>query len=336
MAKFIYEIESSLVAGIIFWIIVSYLPGWRRRKKLRPKLELGMYEVYRGLFALFDCVMRCNIHSPSGFQKEIKGNKLRAEDIELGLQNKCLNGTFLYDSNVSKFLMVIGGELFKIAAEIDSATDRAFNFSSYLSTQEILLLEQIRGKLHVYDLKHFDNPAQVSIDGRPFAPVNPSLSYMKENLTQLYALFGQLQNVVFRNRYHDRDVLLDKVQSLCEQAKYRRCKRSIKIAEVRLPDDRPWLEFYRFLCQYRSGDRVAACRTLDGILKAKPHLVSSRGFLGDLLADSDICQVVERHYTHAEIKDLNSVVRQEATVHTNFIAQANNLKEYYHKKSAQV
>ena len=35
----------NIVAAIIFWIIFAFLPERRRRNKLRPKLELGIYQV---------------------------------------------------------------------------------------------------------------------------------------------------------------------------------------------------------------------------------------------------------------------------------------------------
>lgn len=333
MTKFVYEVESSFVAGIIFWFIVSFLPGWRRRKKIRPKLELGICDVYRSLFWMLDCVMRFIPHSPSGFQKEIRANMLRPEDIELGLQNKCLNKTFLYDPAVSRSLIVAGGELFEMATKIDETIDRAFSFSDYVSSREILLLEQVRTTLHVYDLKSFDKPAMISIDGKPLAPVNPSLSYMKENFVQLYELFGKLQRLVFGNRYEDRGVLTDKIQGMCDQGRCGPCRRLLRRAEARFPRDEIFWKFHRFRCEYQTGNTAAACRTLDRILKAKPDLVSSRGFVADAMIHSDVRQVIDRYYTKEEIEKLSSVVREEAKVNSDFITQAGKLKAYYQDRA---
>ena len=160
MKDFAYAILLNIAAAVIFWFVFAFLPERRRRNKLRPKLEFGIYQVYSILFAQFDTVMRPNAHSPSTFQKKIKGKTLNADDIELGLQNKCLNDSFLYDQNVSRFLMPIGKQMREERSRIDRSIDRTFAFSGYLTTAEILLLERIRGKLEVYDL---DRQAKVSV-----------------------------------------------------------------------------------------------------------------------------------------------------------------------------
>src|ERR1700680_1292005 len=87
MKDFAYAILLNIAAAIIFWIVFALLPERRRRNKLRPKLEFGIYQAYSTLFTQFDTVMRPNAHSPSTFQKKIKGKTLNADDIELGLQN---------------------------------------------------------------------------------------------------------------------------------------------------------------------------------------------------------------------------------------------------------
>src|SRR5690348_10169534 len=85
------NIALNVIAGVIFWIAFDFVPESLRRNKLRPKLELGIYQVYINLFFLFDSIMRFSAHSPSFFQMKIKGKCLSSGEIELGLQNKCLN-----------------------------------------------------------------------------------------------------------------------------------------------------------------------------------------------------------------------------------------------------
>ncbi|AWY01205.1 hypothetical protein A8139_15475 [Marinomonas primoryensis] len=87
----------SVVAAIVFWLVFSYLPERKRRKKLRPIVELALFDAYKKLFSLFDLVMRHSSHSPSFFQSKIRAGNLSEEDIQLGLQNKCLNESYLYD-----------------------------------------------------------------------------------------------------------------------------------------------------------------------------------------------------------------------------------------------
>jgi hypothetical protein len=333
MRDFVNAILLNIAAAIIFWLIFAVIPERHRRNKLRPKLEIGIHQVYSRIFALFDTIMRVTNHSPSSFQKKIMGKSLQPEDIELGLQNKCLNPTFLYDNNVNPSLLVIGKELFESWQKIDQVTERLFAFSTYLSTTEILLLEQIRGKLEVYGPDHFDRPAVVSVGNTQYMPVNPSLSYMTTSFIDLYQLFCNLQTVVFDNKYEDRDLLLAKVQSCYEQGEYKKCKRLIRKGETKYRKDETWLRFYRFQCEYRSGRSALAHRMLEDILKTNPDLVSSRGFLLDVMDDAAVREAIERHYSKAEINQLDAAVRSEREAHRCFIEQANKLREYYRRKA---
>ena len=333
MRDFVNPILLNIYAAIIFWLIFAVIPERRRRNKLRPKLELGIHQVYNRLFELFDTIMRFTDRSPSSFQKKIMGKSLQPEDIELGLQNKCLNLTFLYDKNVNPSLLVIGKKLFEIWQKIDQATERVFAFSTHLSTTEILLLEQIRGKLEVYGPDHCDRSAVVSVGNTQYLPVNPSLSYMTASLVDLYQLFCKLQTVVFDNKYQDRDLLLAKVQSWYEQGEYKKCKRLIRKGETKYRKDETWLKFYRFQCEYRSGKSALAYRTLKDILKTNPDLVSSRGFLLDAMDDAAVREAIERHYSKAEVNRLDAEVRSERDAHSRFVDQANKLREYYKRKA---
>src|SRR6266568_3017 len=77
----ITSIVTSLIAGLIFWLFFSYLPWRARRKKLRPIVELALYDIYGRLFSLFDAIMRGQPHSPSHYQAEIRSGKLTEEQI---------------------------------------------------------------------------------------------------------------------------------------------------------------------------------------------------------------------------------------------------------------
>ena len=253
--------------------------------------------MYSTLFGLFDSLMRFEVHSPSSFQKRIKGKVLHSVEIELGLQNKCLNETFLYDEKVSRLLIPMGKELFQNRSRVDRRC------------------------------------AAVRVGDVQYRPANPSLSYMGTSLAELYKLFGKLQDIVFRNGYEDRDVVLDKVQSYYEQGRYRRCKRLIRRRERRYTSDKTWLSFYLFLCEYKMGRKLQGTRILAKLLESKPHLVSARGFLLGAINDIEIRKIVEDHYTRAELAEFDGVVQAELEVHNRFVEQANTLRKYYDQKT---
>ena len=329
-------IVLNIIAAIIFWLAFAFIPERRRRNKLRPKLELGIYQICSTLFALFDLIMRFDVHSPSSFQKKIKGKMLHPVEIELGLQNKCLNSTYLYDTKVGSLLMPIGKQLFESRSRVDRLIERVFAFSEHLSTKEILLLEQIRGKLEVYDLEHFDREAGARVGDQQYLPVNPSLSYMGKSLAELYDLFGRIRSIAFCNGYEDREVVLDKVQVYYETGQYRRCKFLIRRRKSRFAGDSAWFTFYQFLCDYKLERKRQAARILAQLLQSKPHLVSSRGFLVDVIGDGDVRKIVEHYYTVPELREFDAVVQTEIEVHNRFIDQANALRRYYDQKARDV
>jgi hypothetical protein len=333
---FIYPILLSIIAAIIFWFVFSFFPESRRRKKIRPKLDLDMYNVYTTLFFIFDLVMRSNNYSPSNFQYRIKGNKLSKEDIDLGLQNKCLNETYLYDNNVNKHLLVIGKSLFESASKIDLIVERLFNFSNYLTADEILLLEKIRKKLQVYELGDYNTNASTVIGGIELKPVNPSISYMSQNFFELYELFIKFQDIVYNNSYLDRDISISKVQHYYYSGQYNKCKNEIANAITKYPMDKSFLDFYSFLSEYNSGQRDISYIKLETILKNKPHLVSSRSFLSDLLQDKRVKELVEKYYTAIEIVELNAVIMNEDLLCQSYIDQANTLLKYYRGKTDNI
>lgn len=330
---FINPIILSVIAGIIFWLLFSFLPERKRLKKLRPKLDLDIYQAYMNLFFLLDLVMRPNSHSPSDFQQKIKGNKLTKEDLELGLQDKCWNETYLYDNNVNKLLMPIGKSLFDRASEIDLNIENLYSFSNYLTADEIILLEKIRKKLKVYDLNNYSRSAISVIGGMELKPVNPSLSYMAQNLYELYLLFIQLQKLVYDNSYSDRDIFISEVQHYYYTDQFAKCQRVATEGISKYPKDKNFLEFYSFLSEYKLGKTETAYSMLENILKDKPHLVSSRSFLSELLGDKKVSSLIEKIYSEKEVSELKEVLNRESIKEKSYIDQAIKLKQYYADKT---
>ena len=149
------------------------------------------------MFSIFDIIMKLNTHSPSHYQKDIRGINLKKSDFELGLQNKCLNEHYLFYPELRHALLPIGKSLYERVKKIDATIDRLFNFSYYLKSHEILFLEKIRTKLNTYDLENYNRQAISVIGNQKLYPVNPSLSYMSNNIFELFELFNELQKMVF-------------------------------------------------------------------------------------------------------------------------------------------
>lgn len=323
---FLYPFILSIISAYIFWLAFSYFPEYTRRIKLRPKLELDVYHVYSDLFDVFDTIMRHSQYSPSLFQGEIRGGKLTKDQLSTGLQNKCLNESYLYDNKVSALLMPIGKTLKSSAQKIDETIEKIFSFSSLLSASEILLLERIRKTLQVYP---YDLTAVSVIGDRTFYPVNPSMASRAENYFNLYQLFVELSDVLVKYRYRDRSVTLHIIQKLYTSEKFTQCLKEISKSLPKYHSDKNFLEAYYILAQYKRGNTAAALSKLITLLSQKPDLITIRSFLMDLIEDPQIDAILKRQYPQFQIDGLKSAIDAEKKLKKDFEANGVKLKKYY-------
>ncbi|HWD86698.1 MAG TPA: hypothetical protein VG367_01140 [Mucilaginibacter sp.] len=322
-------ITLSIVSAIIFWLVFSVFPERKRRNRIRPKIDLDIYDVYTNLFSVFDLIMRPNGHSPSNYQHKIRGNKFQREDLHLGLQDKCLNELYLYDKNVANLLYPIGKELNRFASKIDIDIEHLFSFNQYLATNEILLLEKIRKKLQVYDL---NADPRTSIGNKEYRPVDPSLSYMSSNIFELYQLFIQLQEIVFKNRYTDRNIVITRIQYYFYSDQFKKCQTLIKKATINYSKEDRFLKFYSFLCKYNLGQKSEAYFFLEDILKNKPDLISSRDFLSNFIQDKKVIKLVKRYSLDNDFNEMIAILQREHAMRDSYINELKSLSKYYQDK----
>lgn len=332
--EFVYPVILSILAGFIFWFFFSWLPESLRKSKLRNKIEFEIYQVYTSIFSLFDRFFKHQEHSPSYYQSDIRSGNLSEERIEMALQNKCMNQFYFYEQNVKDHLMPIGREIWDITRKIDSLIDRIFNFSFYLKSEEILLLDEIRKKLHTYDVENYNKDPVSILGNRKLYPVNPSLSYMKQNLTELYKLFEKLQNLVFDFSSRDRNTYITKIQFLYYRGEYEKAIKHIKPVQKRYPKDKQFLDFYLILSYYKLGKISDAFELLKAQLENGIHLVSNRGFLEELNGHEKLEEFLKEYFDQSEITEYKEVVTREKLQKEAFEAKSKMLKEYYQSKSA--
>jgi hypothetical protein len=281
---FFYPLLLSIISALIFWLVFSYLPRNNRKRKLRPVIEVDLLYVYTSLFHIFDLIMMHHKNSPSYFQDKIRGNKLTKNNIKLGLQNKCLNENYLFDSNVNKYLIPIGEEIYENSNKIDLLISKIFNFSQYVSSKEILLLEQIREELKRYDYDEdiASKNAEFIIGGQKLYPLVSIIYYRVDNFFKLYELFTTLQNIVLtKNKFYNRDCILYKIQFYYYSFQFSKCKKIIKLYKKKFPSDNSLYQNYLALCEYHIGNKDMAYNLLNSIYKDQVagSLISSRDFL---------------------------------------------------------
>ena len=117
--EIIVAIFTSFIASVVFYVCFQLIPEKRRYNRIRPRIEVELMEISDTLFFYIELPFRYNIHFASLFQTDIKEKGLSKEDFEIGLYNKCLNETYLFDENADK-LMVIGNEQKKFADQISN------------------------------------------------------------------------------------------------------------------------------------------------------------------------------------------------------------------------
>ncbi len=339
---FVYPLLLSLVAALIFWMAFSFLPEKKRSNRLRPVLELDMLHIYQELFAIFDQIMAHQPRTPSFFQKSIRGGLLTRDNLSLGLQNKCLNSSYLFDSLIKKILMPIGKNIFDRSKKIDELISKVFSFSQYVSPEEILLLEEIREELKRYDFdENIINKSEVStFGGQTGYPAIPALIYRINNFSDLYLLFQRLQEMVLiRNKFTNRSCCLARIQSLYDSGRYAKAKKEIKKSKSLLCNDAVLLDNYLASCEYYLGNKIKCAEIIDSTYKKRPYggaLVSSRGTLEPLLKDDDILAIIKLYHSDDEVNMLMDTIKKESDILNQFIMRNMKLSQYYSGKDSRL
>jgi len=332
---FIFPLILSLFSALIFWLFFSYIPQRTRQNKIRPLVEMDINNIRGSLFSIFDRIMSHAEHSPSYFQSEIKSGKLSDQDINLGLQNKCLNEHYLYNEAVNTKMLIIGEAIGRHANTIDRLVDKALNFSQFVSSDEIILLERIRENVRRYDFGAEEinkNPA-TQIGGHVYKPVVTNISYRSQNFSELYLLYLELQKLSAKHFKHlDRNIIINNIQYLYGRDQYKNCMAYIRKHLNLLPDDKKFMWNYMALCLYKNGAKQAAYKELYYIYNDRPYsgsLVSSRSFLEPFINDQRAIEILLINHTSQEFEALKKILEEEAENRTNYLKLNSLLLQYF-------
>lgn len=337
-SNILLPILLSVVAAIVFWLVFSYLPERKRRKKLRPIVELALFDTYKKLFSLFDLVMRHSSHSPSFFQSKIHAGNLSVDDIQLGLQNKCLNESYLYDPCVKDALLVVGEEILARTLDIDQLANKVLNFHTYSTAEELVILEKIREKIRVYHFgeRHIEKPCGTIINGQVLLPVDPSISYRHRNFFELYELFCHLQKLVLNHSPLDRDRFIYKIQCLYYSGQYYSCVKLIQAQGGRFKKDSTLYRNYLALSEHGRGRTKAFYKIIEDTYRARPHdgsLVSSRDTFRELLGDKKLIEILAQFHSSEEISALKESVEKDRKIKEAFENANQVLAKYFREQT---
>lgn len=333
-SNFMLPVILSFIAALIFWLIFSYLPGRTRSKKLRPVVELALYDVYKRLFSVFDTIMRHQTNSPSYYQSEIRSGKLTEEQIGVGLANKCLNESYLYDRKISDALMVIGRTIFDDSLAIDEVANKIINFNTYASAHEVILIEKVREQVRKYHFgeQQITASARINIGQAVHYPVNPTMSYRKHNFYEIYQLFCELQDIVLNKLPLERDRFIYKMQYLFHSGQHAACRKLIRAMGGKFSGDSPLYSEYLALCERALGNMKRFYQIIEATYKQRPYngsLISSRSMFNELMGDNKLLDILAQFHSEEEIAALKESVRQDSEHKTVFEHANKALSKYY-------
>lgn len=322
----------SFIAAIIFWFFFNYYPRQRKYKKLRPKVEFDIYQMHWGLSFYFFYIFKISPWRDVAQQHKIVAGCLTKEEIELWLQDKCLNDTFKYDEKKEK-LISIGSDLESIALKYSKRQKDVLSFVDYLSAEEILLLQKIEYKLYTYD---YHGQAGSKIGEGMLYPVNPNLAYMSENIYELYQLYLALRKLILEYKLIDRKInkyILptfdsEKATDFYYRGEYKKCYKSIK--NCKEPQEK-WLLFQ---CLLKMGKKEEGYKILRELLISnKLELVSLRDHLTPyIFEDEQVINICKEIRNEAELKLCLKTINEEKSLRDSFEKQNIELKNYYDAK----
>lgn len=336
-------IATSFIASIVFYFFFEFIPKRVKHHKIRPRIEVELMEISEQLFFLIECPLRHSGHSPSFFQDEIREDRINLSDYELGLYNKCLNQTYLYDENANK-MMVVGDSMKKQSNQIEHSIQRVLMNQDYLSAEEILILEDIVRLLHTYS---YDTDAVVSIGEAKLYPVNPTISYMWKNFYELYKLYREIR----KRQYNFKEIRCEKRQGkerfyrlqweytlyLIGKKDYDAAKKKIRYLLKKYDSSSVKMEMNALLLRINVENNQVelAKENLKALLNTPDQLelVYQRSYLQCIRDNNELMMFCESCRSSDEINEWNETVLLERKTKEDFLDQNKKLKHYYEKKT---
>lgn len=324
----------SIIAAVIFWFVFSFIPEKKRRTKLRPIVELTIFDAYKKLFSLFDLAMRHSLTCPSFYQLKIRAGNLSKDNIKLGLQNKCLNQSFLYDPHISNALLIVGDKILEHSKNIDELCNKALTFHTYTAAKELILLEKIREKIRAYhfDERQVNKPCRIVINGQVFHPTDLSISYRSQNLYELYQLFCILQKIALGQTPLDRERYIYKMQWLYHSGQYHACAKFIRSQKNRFRTDLIISNNYLALSEHKKGKPNEFYKIIEDTYKSRPNeglLIGSRTIFQEFINDNKLINTLSRFYSSDELDALREAIKEDKEQKEIFETSNQLLEDYY-------
>ena len=335
-------IVTSLIASIVFYVVFQLIPEKIKYHKIRPRIEVELMEIADSLYHYLAMPFCPNLRWSPLLDDEMKKEFLGKNDFELGLYNKCLNESYLFDENKDK-LVVAGHFLQKQTNEISTKIHQVLLSQHFLTSEEILIIEDIDRLLHTHI---FDSNATDRIGAFIIRPVNPTLSYMCHNFYKIYQLWIELRHVIFRYTVIKKEqrqgaerffnLKWNYIKLLVANKKYKEAEKEIKkwFHEKITPFQEQVLWSFGLQINLEKACFDQAKFYLKKILTDfhRDNLIYMRGFLNCIIDNEDMMKLCSSLCSAEEINEWLKVVERERKQKEAFLSQNQKLREYYEIK----
>ncbi len=319
----------SFISAVIFWMFFNFFPEKCRKRNVRRVLNENIYDICLKIFHIIEIPFCPNEHSPSNMQYKLYAGLVSEDDYFVALQNKCLNKSYLIDEN-SECYVCIGKCLKRLITELDVKIEKLFNFSYYLSSQEIILLENIRKLLAKYD---YDDNAVTVIGTKNLYPIVPNMAYMADNFFTIYTMFLHLLDEILKLKHLTRNSYFTKMFILFGKQKYRQAICFINKDKRFL--DKTSKKVYIMLALYKLN-RKRFLSYAEEVLKNKLDLVSYRTVILELYNNQDFKKILSQYYTEDEQRYFEKVCNSEKEIFDRIWKHNIYLKKIYENKKATI
>ncbi|WP_026661133.1 hypothetical protein [Butyrivibrio sp. AC2005] len=318
------SIITSLLASIVFWFVFNFLPWIGKQLRIRPRIENDIIDIQLYLLFFIQIPFLQSLHTSSVFQSDIVREKLGKDNFENALYGKCLSA----ERCIGEFehrLLPVGEELISSAEQLDKRLDRIQRYSDYLSTREILVLKEIGDRIHAYDfVEHKD-----VIDGMELVPVDPTISYMRDNFYELYLLYHKLNGIsasyclAKRNEYENYLIAKRELED----------RHYLRLVARKFFLNRGYQILIDMRYYFLQGKKGKAKQKLQEYLEQENQkLVYLRGVLDDYLLENEFIGLLETIRGADEVQEWTSCVNSEILSKKNMELRNAENKSMIHEK----
>lgn len=323
--EIVLPVILSIIAGIFFWIIFQVIPTYKRKKEIRPKIEKDLINISSTMIHMVQLSLLHCENPVSLFSDELAKGGLTKELIKIGLYNKALNTHHLVGPFTKN--IVIGESIYNHTQKIEERIERIFYFNDQLSVKEIFILDEVYQLIKKYHFQDFNRHYYTKIGDMNYAAIDPTLSHLGDFFFDIYELRERLDRILSSSISTDINFLYKKISILQQEKKFKEAIRLIKKSIKKYSPSDNYLKWCLFSIEYEYN-KTDALITLEEIIDIDTHLVSSRGFLKELIKDENVLKILERKSSNEKIQQLFSTIEQEDRAKAYFISLNKALKAH--------